>query len=277
MPGHVILVIMDGIGYETAIRECGFLEGAVELGWAKRWKMRAALPTISAPLYETLHTGLSPLEHGVVGNEALRPSIKPNVFHSLHDQGFRTAAVAHSYFFTLYNRRFYDPISDIEVEDESLPIQYARFYSMEGYGKTNPCSPAEIDMCAQVTMLVKKHQPNYLLYHTCAGDTLGHIYTSDSAEYRKQAWHIDNALSRTLPLWLEAGYEVLVTADHGMNTDGHHGGTGSLERDVPFYYFGQGNTQPEGDVLDQLGVAPTILSRVGAEIPETMKADLLIN
>jgi hypothetical protein len=31
-----------------------------------------------------------------------------------------------------------------------------------------------------------------------------------------------------------------VTADHGMNGDGHHGGTADIERDVPFYYFGAG-------------------------------------
>lgn len=276
MSGQIILVIMDGIGYNTAIAECGFLEGAVELGWARRFKMQAALPTISAPLYETLHTGLSPLVHGVVGNEALRPSTKPNVFHSLHDQGYRTAAVAHSYFFTLYNRRFYDPIYDVEIDDETLPIQHARFYSMEGYGSINPCAPAEIDLCAQVTLLVGRHKPHYLLYHTCSGDTLGHTYTSNSAEYRNQAWRIDNALSRTLPLWLDAGYEVLVTADHGMNEDGHHGGTGPLERDVPFYYFGKGQMPTPNKVLDQLGIAPTILSRIGAEIPDTMEADLLI-
>ena len=74
MNGKVILVIMDGVGYGTAVRQCGFLEGSVELGRARRWKMRAALPTRSAPLYETLHTGLAPAEHGLTANEALRPS-----------------------------------------------------------------------------------------------------------------------------------------------------------------------------------------------------------
>ena len=57
MKGKVILVIMDGVGFDTAVSRCGFLEGMVELGRARRWRMRAALPTISAPLYETLHTG----------------------------------------------------------------------------------------------------------------------------------------------------------------------------------------------------------------------------
>src|SRR5829696_4637741 len=78
MKGKVILVIMDGVGFDTAVSRCGFLEGMVELGRARRWRMRAALPTISAPLYETLHTGVPPIEHGIVANEALRPSTWPN-------------------------------------------------------------------------------------------------------------------------------------------------------------------------------------------------------
>lgn len=276
MARKVVLVIMDGVGYDTAVSECGFLEGAVELGRARRWKMRAALPTISAALYETLHSGLSPLDHGVTGNEALRPSTVPNVFHLLREKGLSTAAVAHSYFFTLYNRRFYDPIADVEVEDESLPIQYARFYSMEGYSGTNICAPAEIDLCAQATRLLRRHSPDYLLLHSSSADSLGHKYSGDSAEYRKQAWLIDNALARTLPLWQAAGYDVFVTADHGMNADGHHGGTEAMVRDVPFYYFGEGQGPAEGSLLDQLAVAPTLLARLGVEIPETMKAEPLI-
>ena len=76
MKRKVILVIMDGVGYDTALSHCGFLEGMVEFGRARRWLMRASLPTVSAAMYETLHTGLPPIDHGVVGNEALRPSIR---------------------------------------------------------------------------------------------------------------------------------------------------------------------------------------------------------
>ncbi|WP_419901275.1 alkaline phosphatase family protein [Kiloniella sp.] len=85
MSNKVILVIMDGVGYDTALSQCGYLEGMVELGRAQRWKMRTALPTISAAMYETIHTGLSPLDHGVSGNEAIRRSNVPNVFDQLHE------------------------------------------------------------------------------------------------------------------------------------------------------------------------------------------------
>jgi predicted AlkP superfamily pyrophosphatase or phosphodiesterase len=276
MKGKVILVIMDGVGYETAVAQCGFLEGMVETGRARRWKMRAAIPTRSAPLYETLHTGLAPVEHGITANEALRPSDRPNVFHAVREAGGRTAAVAHAWYFTLYNSRPYDLIDDVEIDDESAPgIQHGRFYSQEGYGRVNSCAPAEIDLCAQLTLLIRRHEPQYGLLHTCSADTLGHTFTANSAEYREQTWRIDNALARTLPLWLDRGYEVFVTADHGMNTDGHHGGTDPIERDVAFYYFGAGSGPQPRDVLDQLSVAPSILARIGLAPPATMRAPVL--
>jgi predicted AlkP superfamily pyrophosphatase or phosphodiesterase len=275
MKGKVVLVIMDGVGYDTALSRCGFLEGMVELERARRWRMRAALPTISAPLYETLHTGLSPADHGIVGNEALRSSTRPNVFGTVHAAGGRTAAVAQAWFYTLYNGRPYDVVTDVEVDDESLPIQHARFYSMEGYGRINPCAPAEIDLCAQLTLLLRRHDPHYALLHTCSADTLGHTHTGASAEYREQTWRIDNALARTLPLWLDLGYEVFVTADHGMNAEGRHGGTDAVERDVAFYAFGSRAGPEPQKVLNQLSVAPTVLATIGLPVPETMTAPIL--
>ena len=276
MEGRVILVIMDGVGFETAVAQCGFLEGMAEIGQARRWRMRAALPTRSAPLYETLHTGLAPAEHGIVANEMLRPSQRPNVFHEIRAAGGRTAAVAHAWYFTLYNGRPYDLLADVEIDDETAAgIQHGRFYSQEGYGRVNSCAPAEIDLCAQLTLLLRRHDPHYGLLHTCSADTLGHTFTAASAEYRAQTWRIDNALARALPIWRELGYEVFVTADHGMNADGHHGGTTAIERDVPFYYFGAASGPDHCGVLDQLSVAPTILARIGVPIPESMRAPVL--
>jgi len=261
-----ILIIVDGIGYDTMVTQCGYLEACVEAGLAKRWKMLACLPTISAPLYETLHTGVSPLEHGILSNESLRQTRMPNVFSRLREEGKTTAAVAHSFFFDLYCGRPYNIIEDIEIDDEALDIQHGRYYSMEAYSKANPVQPADIDLCAQANSLVKRFSPDYMLIHMCAGDTLGHLYTSDSAEYRKQAWHSDNALARVIPLWLELGYQVFVTADHGMNVDGHHGGNESLTREVAFYYLGDKKKLPDADeILDQRRVAPTLLQAAGIE------------
>lgn len=198
--------------------QCGYLESPVEADIAKRWKMQGCLPTLSGPLYETLHTALSPIEHGILSNDALRASTVPNIFNLLNDSGHVTAALAHSFFPDLYCGRTYNVLDDIEIDDPALAIQHGCYYSM------------------------------------------------DSPEYRRQAWTSDNALARVMPNWLDLGYQIFVTADHGMNIDGQHGGNESLTRDVAFYYFGQQpNTVNTNEVLDQRRVAPTIFQSLGAD------------
>ena len=81
-------------------------------------------------------------------------------------------------------------------------------------------------------------------------------------EYRRQVWRIDNALSRTIPTWREAGYDVIVTADHGMTADHSHGGTEKAAVEVPFYYFGEATGPDQGEVLDQTGIAGSVLNLI---------------
>jgi bisphosphoglycerate-independent phosphoglycerate mutase (AlkP superfamily) len=73
--------------------------------------------------------------------------------------------------------------------------------------------------------------------------------------------------------WRERGYTIFVTADHGINADGDHGGTTSDQRDVPFFVIqpnghGSGDT---GKTISHLQIAPTILNLLDIPIPETMK------
>jgi bisphosphoglycerate-independent phosphoglycerate mutase (AlkP superfamily) len=89
----------------------------------------------------------------------------------------------------------------------------------------------------------------------------------DDACYR-----MDYQLAPWIAHWRKAGYEVIVTADHGQSSRGHHGGAGEDQQDFALYYFGPGAGPHADTVLDQLALAPTILSRLGAEIPETMQA-----
>ncbi|MGB0845825.1 MAG: alkaline phosphatase family protein [Thiolinea sp.] len=266
----VILVIIDGAGYNACRKECGYLEGLVELGQAECWKMQTALPSISAPLYETIHTGLSPIQHGITCNEGMRASAFPNVFSAAVAAGLRTAAVGHSYFFSLYSGYQYDMLRHIEFSDDHSPIQRGRFYSMEAYSKMNICAPAEIDLCAQTLLLAEQHNPDYLLLHTSSVDSIGHAYGGTSREYHRQIYQVDTALSRTIPLWRDLGYEIMITADHGINEEAHHGGTEAIVREVPFYYIGSASRPAADTLLDQRAIAPTILGRMGVPIPDTM-------
>lgn len=268
-----ILILLDGAGYQATRRRAGFLEALCQRNDAQIWQMQAALPSISAPLYETIMSGVSPLDHGITGNHNLRPSQVENVFASLHHQGKISAAVAHSYFYSLYmGGKSYDPIEDCEVNDPAAPIAYGRYYSMESYCKANICAPAEIDLCAQADYLIRQHHPEFLLLHSSSPDSVGHAYGGNSSEYLKQIGRIDDALGRVIPRWLAKDYHIFVTADHGMSEDGDHGGTESQMRDIPFYSIGTHKfTRDERDILDQLAIAPTLLKMMGLPIPSSMK------
>ena len=82
---------------------------------------------------------------------------------------------------------------------------------------------------------------------------------------------MDEMLAPFIPRWRAMGYEVIVTADHGQDARGHHGGTGEDQQDFALYYFGDGQGPEKGAVLDQLQLAPTILKRLGAAVPDTMR------
>jgi phosphoglycerol transferase MdoB-like AlkP superfamily enzyme len=69
---------------------------------------------------------------------------------------------------------------------------------------------------------------------------------------------------------------VIVTADHGQDARGHHGGNDALQQDFALYYFGDAQAVEVDTLLDQLQLAPTILSLLGAAIPDTMRAPVFL-
>ncbi|MEM1006490.1 MAG: alkaline phosphatase family protein, partial [Pseudomonadota bacterium] len=74
----------------------------------------------------------------------------------------------------------------------------------------------------------------------------------------------------------QLGYDVIVTADHGQDERGHHGGRGALQQDTALYYFGDAKGPDSDQVIDQLQLAPTILNRMGAPVADTMKAPVFL-
>jgi len=108
--------------------------------------------------------------------------------------------------------------------------------------------------------------------HTCTLDSMGHRFFHDCEEMDHACAVMDEMLAPFIPRWRAMGYEVIVTADHGQDARGHHGGTGELQRDAALYWFGAGEGPSPDTVIDQLQLAPTILSRLGVPVPSTMKA-----
>ena len=263
----VILVLVDGLRADTAMHEMGFLEGMVAHGRATRHIMRCELPSLSRTLYHTIHTGLPPQVHGITSNDMVRTGEHDNLFTLARAGGLRTAAAAYSWFSELYNHTPFDPVMDREMDDESQTIQHGRFY------KDGSFPDAELFRAAD--MLVQRFEPDYLLVHPMGCDHVGHLHGGESAIYKQTAANIDNLLALTAPGWLERGYQVLVTSDHGMDAEGWHGGTRDEVRAIPFYRLGVDEGGPIADTASQLSVAPTVLKLLGQPVPPSMTAPAL--
>lgn len=265
----VILILSDGLRYDTAVNSMGYLGHLVETKKASLYKVTGELPSMSRPMYETIHTGLLSSEHGIIGNSVVRLSNKPNIFQLAKNAGLVTAAAAYSWYSELYNRAAYNLVDDKEVDDDSLSIQHGRFYTEDEY--------PDIEVFRTAALLTRRYQPDYLLVHPMGMDFHGETYGSDSKEYRNHAIQQDMWLVPFLLEWQTLGYHILFTSDHGMNQDGAHGGTTSEMRDVPLYMI-KSNVEESGDTqetISQLRIAPTILKLLDIQIPDTMNQPAL--
>lgn len=266
----VILILSDALRYDAAVAGMGFLGHLVETKQASLYRVIGELPSMSRPMYETIHTGVPVSEHGIVANYIVRRSTMPNIFQAAVDAGKTTAAAAYYWFSELYNRAPYDRIDDREVDDEKMLIQHGRFYTQDDY--------PDIELFATAGMLVRRFSPDYLLIHPMGMDYIGEKYGADTSQYRNQAIYQDMWLAGLIAEWMQRGYNILVTGDHGINADRLHGGTTPEQREVPLFLIrpgsqGLGNTD---QVLSQLQIAPTICRLLDVPLPSTMKATAIV-
>ena len=272
MKRKLLLILLDGVPYANWRRLFGNLEGWVQAGEARIWRMRSVLPSTSGSCYASIHTGVPPQVHGIVGNAGRRRLALPDVFSEVTRAGGVTGAVTHSFWSEFFNRHPFDPVRDLEYDEPGGPISHGRFHTMAGDSRYNQMTPADADLFATLTMLCERKGIDYGILHSCTLDSLGHRFFHDGEEMDDACYRMDETLAGFIPRWRARGYEVIVTADHGQDARGHHGGTGAAQQEFAFYYFGDA-AMPEGSVvLDQLGLAPSVLVRLGVAVPATMKA-----
>ncbi len=277
MDAKLLLIIIDGVPYRNFRRLFGNLEGWVDSGAARVWKHRSVLPSISAPCYASLHTGVSPAVHECTGNHAVFRLKQADVFSQVRAAGGVTGAVAHSFWSEFFNRAPFDPVRDIEYDEpQSGSINHGRFHTMEGYGLANQMTPSDADLFATLTRLCTRFDLNYGIYHSCTLDSMGHRFFHNCQEMDDACAKMDEMLAPYIIKWRAAGYEVIVTADHGQDARGHHGGRDPLQQETALYYFGEADGPDPDTVIDQLQLAPTILSRLGAPIAATMQAPVFL-
>ncbi len=267
----LLLIILDGVPWRNWRGLFGNLEGWVDSGHARVWRMRSVLPSTSASCYASIHTGVSPQEHGCTGNDNVFRVGLPDIFRQVREAGGVTGAVAHSFWSEFFNRAPFDPVRDIEYdEQDSSTINHGRFHTMTGYGHDNQMTPCDLDLFATLTSLCDRFGLQYGMLHTCTLDSMGHRFRHDCREMDLACFKADEMLAPFITRWRQMGYEIIVTADHGQSDRGHHGGRGEDQQDFALYYFGSAVGPEPEMILRQTQLAPTILKRLGAPVPATM-------
>lgn len=258
-----ILVLLDGCGYDVATKYAGVLEQLVEKGRCAKYRLRGELPSMSRPMYETVMTGLDSTTHGIITNDFTKPSDHDNLFSMCVRAGKTTAAAAYGWMSELYNgERFHLPEGRIQLGRET-GIQNGIFYCEDDYPDSHLFADAEF--------LRRTYHPDFLLIHPMNMDFTGHRFGCESGEHRGKVMGACETVAQRLPEWRADGYSVVVTADHGMDAQGMHGGTLDVHRDVPLYLFADGaDNGDHAEPLSQLTVAPLMCRLLGLEKAEGM-------
>lgn len=260
----VVYIILDGLCAETAFRMMGFMEHMVEQGTAEKYTVQSELPTLSRPLYEVLMTGVPVYEHETFNNEIRRLSKEQSIFSLARQKGLVTAAAAYHWMSELYNRSPFNPVTDRFQLDVDRPIQHGIFYFEDLYPDSH--------LFCDAAFLCEAYNPDFLLVHSMNIDDAGHKFGYGSKEYDFAAAKADMILSMCVKRWIEAGFAVVVTADHGMAANHIHNGTSETERRVPLYIAGIKTTAalPASGLVPQLALAPFICGLLGLEKSEKM-------
>ena len=263
----LIFILIDGLRRDTAFAHMGFMEHLLESGMAARYTVQSELPSLSRPLYEVLMTGTKVIANGIVSNEVRMLSTQESVFKLARQSGLTTAAAAYCWFSELYNKVPFNPITDRFQNSEELPIQHGIFYFSDPTGYY-----PDSHLAADAEYLRQTYRPDFMVVHPMNADDAGHKFGGESAQYAKAAAAIDYVLSNIIPFWLQDGYSILLTADHGMHEHFLHGGNSPAERLVPMYVVspqvvpGDYSAEP----LPQLMVAPFACRLLGIEKGEKM-------
>lgn len=264
----LILVILDGLGDRVARRHMGFLSHLAEEGLARWQTLRSGLPSLSRPLYETLLTGRRVVSHGIWGNQVVRPTDGTSLFQLVQQAGGSSAMAAYSWMAELYCLpRPFSPFTDRDILAPGAPVAAGRFYWEDHYPDSHLFADAE--------SLRRTHAPDFLLVHSMNIDDAGHRAGVDSPEYAHAVSRADALLAHTVPRWIAEGYQVAVTADHGMDSFRLHGGTTDDERLVPLWLhapdISTGYVTPQGD---QTGLCAALALLMGLEPAPSMARSL---
>jgi len=243
--------LIDGLTYDGAEKNLGYAEHLIEECGYSKVRVLGEMPSVSRPIYETLLTGLPVSRHGITSNLDARRSDSASLFDLCRRNSLGTAASAYYWISELYTEAPFDPVRDlIRLQHDGI-IEHGIYYFDDDYPDSHVFVNGEY--------LRLRFDPDFILIHSMNIDSEGHKHGSGSYSYHDAIVKLNAALSLFLPEWMQKGYDVVLTADHGMNSLGFHGGNSDIQRLVPLYLFSNNaRIKTDLDRISQLAVAPLI-------------------
>lgn len=249
---HVVLVSIDGLAaYHLENEELelpNLRELIVQGAWADA--SQTVFPSVTHPSHATLVTGVSPRQHGVLGNrmtnretgasfhvssrtrkEAIRVR---TLFDAAHEKGLVTAAVCWPEtrgdvsidFNLLHGHEELDP-GDVdpgllaELREAGIPIDSYYDWSKEGGTQ----GYRDLLRAKAATHLIQQHRPHLLAVHLMVTDSTQHAWGPEHYLSKAALSHADDTLGLLREAVRAAGLEdrttFVIGADHGFHTVSH--------------------------------------------------------
>jgi predicted AlkP superfamily pyrophosphatase or phosphodiesterase len=261
----IIMILCDGLRADTAQEQFGYINSLVDNGNVGiRTISIVDNPSVSRTNYETIHTGVPSLIHGITSNLVVEKSkMTRNIFKDITEAGGTTGVVGSSWLYSLYGKEDYLHYKHKELNKEDGEyITYGRFYS-DDIPDEIKMNPEGIAHTLQMSNLILyKYHPDYLFIHLITPDIIGH-HDGVGEKYNTEANRIDAALGVLVPHWLSAGYDIIITSDHGMDSDKNHGGKSCDVMKAPLYILSKKGWKPKlNDITYHTDLAPMILERL---------------
>lgn len=205
--GRDLVVLLDGVGADLLAEHRALtptlrrLEGSVE-------RIRTVTPSTTASAMVSLHTGLAPLEHGVLGYLSFDPVGRRAVNQLTGAPG-------------LDPRAWMPLATPVEAGTrravQVAPAKHARSHlSGVAYRGWEFLAQGRGDRVEAVRTALHRGGPDALVHlHVDDVDHAGHVHGIDSEQWRTALAEVD-ALIGTLLRRVPRGTRVHLTADHGM-------------------------------------------------------------
>ncbi len=257
-PRHVLLIGIDGISTEgfqfsstPAIREL-IRQGTLSI------TTRCVMPSVSAPNWATILSGMGPEQHGVTNNEwsANNYTIEPII----RDQEGYIPTI-----FTAIRETYPDAKTGFFHDWDWLgSFVNSKSVSVAEFTKGHPA------ITARAAQFIKEEKPLFTFVYYGWPDGVAHRKGHGSPEYLEAIHDIDSDIATLVAALKESGtYDktnIVIVSDHGFMHK-EHGGESMLEMEVPWLVAGPGIRknflleQPN----DAMNTTPTIAALLGIE------------